>query len=62
MCGQIPGRTAGYEGGDRILTDDHAPVELLGMRPIDQIIEQELAWYKDIYHEQGLQGLLDNVL
>ncbi len=31
-----------YEPGDRILTDDKAPVELLGMRVIDEIIKEEL--------------------
>ena len=27
-----------YEGKDRILTDDKAPVELLGMKVLDEII------------------------
>ncbi len=31
-----------YTPGDRILTDDKAPVELLGMRVIDEIIRDEL--------------------
>ena len=59
---QIPGRTTEYKGGEHILTDDHAPVEVLGMRAIDQIIEKELAVYKELYHEQGLQGVLDSIL
>ena len=59
---QIPGKTLAYEGGDHILTDDHAPVEVLGMRAIDQIIEEELAAHKQLYHDQGLQGVLDNIL
>jgi len=49
-----------YEPGDRVLTDDKAPVELLGMSVIDDIIGEEVAYYKQIYKEQGLKGLLEN--
>ena len=38
-----------YEGQDRILTDDKAPVELLGMEVLDEIIGNELDYYKDLY-------------
>ncbi len=48
-----------YEAGDRIMTDDKAPVELLGMRVIDEIIGDEVAHYKSIYREQGITGLLE---
>ena len=48
-----------YEAGDRIMTDDKAPVELLGMRVIDEIIGDEVAHYKSIYREQGIAGLLE---
>jgi len=50
-----------YEAGNRIMTDDKAPVELLGMKVIDEIIQNEVAVYKDIYETEGLQGLLDNL-
>ena len=39
------------------MTDDKAPVELLGMQVIDQLIQEEVAYYKDIYEEQGISGL-----
>ena len=48
-----------YEAGDRVMTDDKAPVELLGMRVIDEIIHAEVAAYKEIYRTRGLQGLLE---
>jgi len=35
-------------GGTKILTDDKAPVEVLGMRVIDDIIGDELEYYQDI--------------
>ena len=41
------------------MTDDKAPVELLGMRVIDEIIHAEVATYKEIYRTRGLQGLLE---
>ena len=47
-----------YEGTGHILTDDKAPVELLGMKQIDLIIKDEVSFYKNIYKEQGIQGLL----
>ena len=49
------------EGGDYIRTDDKAPVELLGMQVIDQVIKEEVAYYKGIYEEQGLDGLLQSL-
>ena len=39
------------------MTDDKAPVELLGMRQIDSIIKDEVKYYKEIYKTQGLDGL-----
>lgn len=44
-----------------VLTDDHAPVELLGMKAIDRIIEQEAGPYREILRRQGLQGLLSTL-
>lgn len=49
------------EKGDLILTDDKAPVELLGMRVIDQIIQNEIGYYKAIFKEKGIAGLLNEV-
>ncbi len=47
-----------YKSGGRILTDDKAPVELLGMNVIDDIIEDELVYYKQKFEEEGIKGLL----
>ena len=47
-----------YEAGDRIMTDDKAPVELLGMRVIDDIIGDEVNFYKKVYAEEGIGGLI----
>ena len=44
--------------GDHILTDDRAPVELLGMRAIDELIAEELSYYKLLLKEQGIEGLI----
>ena len=48
-----------YTPSDHIMTDDKAPVEVLGMRAIDSIIAEEVGYYKDIYDEYGLRGLAD---
>ena len=47
-----------YEAGEYLLTDDKAPVELLGMQVIDELIFDEIGYYKNIFKEQGISGLL----
>ena len=48
-----------YEPGDYLLTDDKAPVELLGMKVIDELIADEVSFYRSIYEERGVEGLLE---
>ena len=48
-----------YVGGDLILTDDKAPVELLGMQVIDEIISEELAYYKELFEGLTLEEMLE---
>lgn len=48
-----------YEGGGLILTDDKAPVELLGMQVIDDLISEELKYYKQVFKEEGISGLIE---
>lgn len=47
-----------YERGELVLTDDKAPVELLGMRMIDDLIREEIGYYKELLREEGVGGLL----
>jgi len=47
-----------YEGGERILTDDKAPVELLGMRVIDEMITEELSYYRRLFAGKSLREIL----
>lgn len=61
MMEKVTANLQQYEKGDYILTDDKAPVELLGMQVIDELIKDEVAYYKTIYEEQGIQGLLDSL-
>ena len=46
--------------GKYILTDDKAPVELLGMKVVDRMISDELSYYKEIFKKEGLKGLLNS--
>lgn len=50
-----------YVPGEYFMTNDKAPVELLGMQVIDQLIREEVAYYKWIYEEQGISGLLESL-
>lgn len=42
-----------------ILTDDKAPVELLGMKVLDEIIVDELSYYKELIKGKSLKELID---
>ena len=46
--------------GENILTDDRAPVEMLSMRALDNLIQQNLQYYKEIYKREGLDGVLNS--
>lgn len=61
MMKEVAGRLNVYEQGPYLMTDDQAPVELLGMKVIDDIIKDEVRFYKDIYEREGLQGLLNRL-
>ena len=62
MMEQVSSRliTVGDAKG-RILTDDNAPVELLGMHAIDGIIGREAGPYRRILQHEGIQGLIREV-
>ncbi len=47
-----------YDKGNFLLTDDKAPVELLGMKVIDELIQNEIGYYKQLFRDEGIKGLL----
>lgn len=47
-----------YDAGNYVMTDDKAPVELLGMQVIDSLIRNEVEYYRGIYEREGIEGLL----
>ncbi len=49
MMETVSGNLTLRESGNLILTDDKAPVELLGMRVLDEIIADELDYYRSLY-------------
>ena len=59
MLSTVDQRMKPYEPGGCLLTDDKAPVELLGMRVIDGLISRELGYYQDVFRDRGFAGLLD---
>jgi spermidine synthase len=62
MMGNVADCLVVYEAGTRIMTDDQAPVELLGMQVIDELIQGEVAVYKELYEKRGIRGVLDSLL
>ena len=61
MMEHVQSNLTAYEAGNYVMTDDKAPVELLGMRVIDELIRDEVAYYKEIYEQQGIQGVLESL-
>ena len=59
MMEQVSQRLTPVTGGSNVLTDDRAPVEVLGMRAIDALISDELVWVRGIYEREGLRGLIE---
>ena len=51
-----------YQDGGLRFTDDRAPVELLGIRMIDSLITDELSYYRNIFEEKGLGGLISEIV
>lgn len=58
---EVYGKLTPYEAGSHVMTDDKAPVELLGIKMIDRLIAEELEYYRDIYEEKGWKGLIEEV-
>nr|MCR5095021.1 fused MFS/spermidine synthase [Lachnospiraceae bacterium] len=56
---RVSDRLQPYQSSGYLLTDDKAPVELLGMQVIDALIRDEIGYYKDVFQRDGLEGLLD---
>ena len=50
-----------YQKGNYILTDDQAPVELLGMQVIDELIKDEVQYYKRYLIKNGGIKRVDGV-
>ena len=58
---KVSGNIERYHSSGLLLTDDKAPVELLSMRAIDQIINDELVYYKQLFREKGIRGILNEL-
>lgn len=58
MMQEVGTALVAYERGENILTDDKAPVEVLGMQVIDKLIQEEIGIYKEIFRRDGIEGLL----
>ena len=58
MLGRVRENLVRYEAGNYLMTDDRAPVELLGMQVIDDLIREEVSWYKWLYNEYSIEGIL----
>lgn len=58
MMRRVAEKLTPYTAGEMRLTDDCAPVEVLGMRALDTLVQSEMGYYKELYKEQGVAGIL----
>ena len=61
MMQKVSSELEEYVPGNYLMTDDKAPVELLGMKVIDELIRNEVTYYKQIYKDGGLEALLEQL-
>ena len=61
MVSRVRAQLELYEPGEYRMTDDRAPVELLSMQVIDDLIRDEVAWYRQLYEEQGIQAVINSL-
>ncbi len=61
MLAMASTKLVSYEKGEYLLTDDQAPVELLGMQVIDGLIENEIGYFKEVFQQEGIEGLLNSM-
>lgn len=62
MMARVESGLVRYDAGKYLMTDDKAPVELLGMQVIDDLIADEVGYYKEVYDEGGISGLLESFM
>ena len=58
MMGKVAQNLQDYTGGDHILTDDKAPVELLGMQALDELIDSQLRYYKEQFSMEEIINMV----
>jgi spermidine synthase len=61
LMGKVAYNMKIYEKGKYLLTDDKAPVELLGMQVIDELIKNEMFDYKETFKKEGIKGVLNSL-
>lgn len=59
MMDKVSAGLTKYVPGNYLMTDDKAPVELLGMQVIDELIKNEVSYYRELYKEGGIEALLE---
>lgn len=61
MMNKVTDSLTAYIAGEYLMTDDKAPVELLGMQIIDELIRDEVEYYRGIFEKEGIHGLLEQL-
>ena len=59
MMDKVRNKSILTEKGNKILTDDKAPVELLGMKVLDAMIKDELDYYRRLLKGKSISELLE---
>ena len=58
MMDTVSDSLCAYDRGDYLMTDDKAPVELLGVKVIDEVISDEILYYRNLYDKGGIDAVM----
>ena len=61
MMERVASGLENYQAGGYLMTDEKAPVEVLGMQAIDGLIQNEIGYYKKVFEKKGISGLLNEM-
>lgn len=60
LMGHIGKTLKSWPAGQNILTDDKAPVEVLGMQAMDGLASDVIRSYQEMLHKEGIEKMLQD--
>ncbi len=61
LMSEIGNNMSAWPAGQNVLTDDKAPVEILGMQAMNGLINDGIKSYQDMLRKEGIEGVLNQL-